>query len=46
MSEIKEINKYNDFIQISKKELQRIKENNSWILNESNYNDFFYIENS
>ena len=46
MSEIKEINKYNDFIQLSKKELQRIKENNSWILNESNYNDFFYIENS
>lgn len=46
MSEIKEIKKYNDFIQISKKELQRIKENNSWILNESNYNDFFYIENS
>ncbi len=42
VSEISNIHDYDDCLKISKNELNKIKLNNAWILNDSNYDDLFF----
>jgi len=41
---ISNIEKYNNYLKISKNELNKIKYNNAWILKDSNYDDLFFNE--
>jgi len=40
--EIKNFEPFDDDLKISREELQKIQSNNSWILENKNYNHFFY----
>lgn len=42
MSEIYNIHDYDNYLKISRDELNKIKYNNAWILNDSNYDDLFF----
>lgn len=42
VSEIPDIRDYDKYLKISKDDLNKIKHNNAWILNDSNYDDLFF----
>lgn len=42
VKEIKNIHDYDKYLKISKDDLNKIKYNNAWILNDSNYDDLFF----
>lgn len=42
IKEISNIHDYDKYLKISKDELNKIKYNNAWILNDSNYDDLFF----
>ncbi len=42
ISEIHNIHDYDSYLKISKDDLNKIKYNNAWILNDSNYDDLFF----
>lgn len=42
LSEIPDVHKYDDYLKISKEDISKIKYNNAWILNDSNYDDLFF----
>lgn len=44
VNEIKNIHEYGRYLKISKDDLNKIKYNNAWILNESNYDDLFFYD--
>lgn len=44
VSELSNIHDYDHYLKISKDDLNKIKYNNAWILNDSNYDDLFFNE--
>lgn len=42
VNEISNIHEYDHYLKISKDDLNKIKYNNAWILNDSNYDDLFF----
>lgn len=44
VSELSNIHDYDHYLKISKDDLNKIKYNNAWILNDSNYDDLFFYE--
>lgn len=42
VSEISNIHEYDHYLKISKDDLNKIKYDNAWILNDSNYDDLFF----
>jgi transcriptional regulator with XRE-family HTH domain len=46
VNEISNIHEYDNYLKISKDDLNKIKYNNAWILNDSNYDDLFFNQES
>lgn len=44
VNEILNIHEYDHYLKISKDDLNKIKYDNAWILNDSNYDDLFLID--
>ena len=42
VNEISNIHEYDHYLKISKDDLNKIKYDNAWILNNSNYDDLFF----
>ena len=42
VNEISNIHEYDHYLKISKDDLNKIKYDNAWILNDSNYDDLFF----
>ena len=42
ISEVHNIHDYDNYLKISRDDLNKIKYNNAWILNDSNYDDLFF----
>jgi len=42
VNEILNIHEYDHYLKISKDDLNKIKYDNAWILNDSNYDDLFF----
>ena len=44
VDEISNIHEYGHYLKISKDDLNKIKYDNAWILNDSNYDDLFFYD--